>query len=207
MDSPEERCAIPLTVGIPSYTHRSRTINRRNTSPNYIPNYSDGCSDPNKNHHQVFLHKNYTLKFKRGYTVQCATSRKVAGLIPDGFIGIFHWHNPSGRTMALGSTQPLKEISTRNTSWGDKDGRCVGLTTLPPSCADCLEILEASTSWNPQGFFRPVMGLLYRFKSEKCMRYCTFGCKIALSFILFVPDFLFLFKTIIAAIVSNFIRE
>jgi hypothetical protein len=25
---------------------------------------------------------------------------------------------------------------------GGKDGRCVGLTTLPPSCADCLEILE-----------------------------------------------------------------
>jgi hypothetical protein len=23
---------------------------------------------------------------------------------------------------------------------GGKGGRCVGLTTLPPSCADCLEI-------------------------------------------------------------------
>jgi hypothetical protein len=32
----------------------------------------------------------------------CATSRKVAGSIPDGVIGIFHWHNPSGRTMAWG---------------------------------------------------------------------------------------------------------
>ena len=37
----------------------------------------------------------------------CATSRKVAGSIPDGVIGIFHWHNPSGRTMILGLTQPL----------------------------------------------------------------------------------------------------
>jgi hypothetical protein len=35
-----------------------------------------------------------------------------------GVIGIFHWHNPSGRTMALGSTQPLTEMSTRNISWG-----------------------------------------------------------------------------------------
>ena len=26
----------------------------------------------------------------------------VAGSIPDGAIGIFRWHNPSGRTMALG---------------------------------------------------------------------------------------------------------
>jgi len=27
---------------------------------------------------------------------------------------------------------------------GGKSGQCVGLTTLPPSCADCLEI------WKPQ---------------------------------------------------------
>jgi len=36
-------------------------------------------------------------------------------------------------------TQPLTEMSTRNIS-GGKGGRCVGLTTLPPSCADCREI-------------------------------------------------------------------
>jgi len=30
----------------------------------------------------------------------------------------FHRHNPSGRTMALGSTQPLTKMSTRNISWG-----------------------------------------------------------------------------------------
>jgi len=44
----------------------------------------------------------------------CATNRKVAGSIPDGVIGIFHLHNPSDHTMALGSTQPLTEMSTRN---------------------------------------------------------------------------------------------
>ena len=27
---------------------------------------------------------------------------RVAGSIPDGVIGIFHWHNPSGRTVSLG---------------------------------------------------------------------------------------------------------
>jgi hypothetical protein len=74
----------------------------------------------------------------------CATSLKVAGSIPDGAIGIFHWHKPSGRTMALGSNQPLTQMSTRNISWGSKGGRCVGLTNLPYSCADCLEI------WKPQ---------------------------------------------------------
>jgi len=50
----------------------------------------------------------------------CATSRKVAGSIPDGVIEIFYGHNPSGRTMTLASTQPLTEMSTRNISWGVK---------------------------------------------------------------------------------------
>ena len=49
---------------------------------------------------------------------RCATSRKVAGSIPDDVIEIFHRHNPSDRTMALGSTQPLTEMSTRSISWG-----------------------------------------------------------------------------------------
>jgi hypothetical protein len=49
----------------------------------------------------------------------CATNWKVAGLIPDGVTGIFNCRNPSGRTMALGSTRPLTEMSTRNIiSWG-----------------------------------------------------------------------------------------
>ena len=33
---------------------------------------------------------------------------------------MLHWHNPSDRTMALGSTQPLTEMSTRNIRWGVK---------------------------------------------------------------------------------------
>jgi hypothetical protein len=42
------------------------------------------------------------------------------GSIADGVIVIFHLLNPSGRTMALGSTQPLTEMSTRNMSCGVK---------------------------------------------------------------------------------------
>jgi hypothetical protein len=86
--------------------------------------------------------------------------RKVAGSIPDGVIGIFHWHIPSGRTMVLGSTQPLTEMSTRLFPEG-KGGRCVRLTTLPSSCAACLEICGASTSWNPLSLSRAVMRLFY----------------------------------------------
>jgi hypothetical protein len=73
----------------------------------------------------------------------------------DGVIGIFHWHNPSGRPMALGSAQPLREMSTRNISCGSKGGRCVGLTKLPLSCADCLQFWEPQ----PSGTLRACPGL------------------------------------------------
>jgi hypothetical protein len=43
-----------------------------------------------------------------------ATSRKFAGSIPDEVIRLFNRPNPSSRTMALGSTQPQAEMSTRN---------------------------------------------------------------------------------------------
>ena len=46
---------------------------------------------------------------------------------------------------------------------GGKDGRCVGLTTLPPSCANCLEIWESQSSGTLWAC-RPVMGLLYLYR-------------------------------------------
>jgi hypothetical protein len=39
---------------------------------------------------------------------------KVAGSIPDDVIEFINLPNPSSGTMALGSTQPLTEMSTRN---------------------------------------------------------------------------------------------
>jgi len=51
------------------------------------------------------------------YILNSATSRKVAGSIPDCVVGIIHWRNPSRHTMALGSTHTLTEMSTRNISW------------------------------------------------------------------------------------------
>jgi hypothetical protein len=41
-------------------------------------------------------------------------ARKIAGSIPDEVIGFLNWPNFSSRIMALGSTQPLTEMSTRN---------------------------------------------------------------------------------------------
>jgi hypothetical protein len=54
-----------------------------------------------------------------------------------------------------GSTQPRTEMTTRNVSLRGKGGRGVGLTTLPPSCADCLEIWEPQ----PPGTLRACPGL------------------------------------------------
>ena len=53
----------------------------------------------------------------RSWLRHCATSRKVKSSIPDGvefFIDIIL----PARTMVLGLTQPLTEMSTRNGSWG-----------------------------------------------------------------------------------------
>ena len=47
---------------------------------------------------------------------------EVAGSIPDGVTGIFQWHNPSGRRMAVVSTQPLIGTSTRNISLEEGGG-------------------------------------------------------------------------------------
>jgi hypothetical protein len=72
----------------------------------------------------------------------CATSTKVAGSIHDGVIGIFHWHDPSGRTP--------KEMSNRNIPWGYR--RPVSRAENP---TNCLEI------WEPQipGILRACPGL------------------------------------------------
>ena len=57
--------------------------------------------------------------------------------------------------MALGLTHPLTEMSTRKISFGGKGGLCVVLTTLPPSCADCIEIWEPQ----PPGTIRACNGI------------------------------------------------
>jgi len=77
------------------------------------------------------------------------------------FIGIFHWHNPSNHTLALGSTQPLTEMSTRSISWGQRwlVHKADNLTTI--LCRS--HNLGTLTSWNLLGHSRPLTGLLYFF--------------------------------------------
>jgi hypothetical protein len=47
--------------------------------------------------------------------------RKIAGSSPNDVIGFFNLPNLSSRTMALGSIQPLTEMSTRNLPAGKDD--------------------------------------------------------------------------------------
>ena len=81
------------------------------------PNGIGARSSPFTSYKQVY-HSSLHVKFRNIlYTIwgtqwhswlrHWATSQKVVGSIPDGVTGIFHWHNPSSHTMALGLTQPL----------------------------------------------------------------------------------------------------
>jgi hypothetical protein len=71
----------------------------------------------------------------------CTKSWKVAGSIPDYVTTRIFSDNPSGC------------IKAQEYFLGGKGSQCIGLTTLPPSCADCLEIcgLQPLTLWTWRG--------------------------------------------------------
>ena len=85
-------------------THRVRLAM---TAILQLASYSEFC-----------IHTLYHMGRTVAWWLHYATGRQVAGSIPDDLNGIFQWYDPSGRTMALGSTQPLTEMSTRCISWG-----------------------------------------------------------------------------------------
>jgi hypothetical protein len=79
------------------------------------------CRVPNDSVAKLWNNHTVTLNWggmrQHSWLRHSATSRKVAGLSPDE-VDFFNLSNPSSRTMALGSTQPLTERSTRNLPGG-----------------------------------------------------------------------------------------
>jgi hypothetical protein len=85
--------------------------------------------------------------------------RKIAGSNPNEVDFFSNLPNPSSSTMALGSTQPLREMSTRNLPGGQNGGRRVRLSTLPPSLSRLSrQNLGAPTSHNPMGLHGLLQG-------------------------------------------------
>jgi hypothetical protein len=52
------------------------------------------------------------------YILNANVSLEVTDSILNGFSGVFNLLNPSSRSLTLGSTQSLTEISTRYLPWG-----------------------------------------------------------------------------------------
>jgi hypothetical protein len=76
---------------------------------------------------------------------------KIAGSIPDVLIGFFNLPNPSNRTMALGLTQSVTEMSIRYIS-GSKGRAAHKADNLTAICEPTVkENVGASTSQNPVG--------------------------------------------------------
>lgn len=76
----------------------------------------------------------------------CVTSRRVPRWISDVATEIFRWLCNSDDTSALEGDSSSNRNEYQLYWVGCKGGRCVELSTLPPYCAECLEIWEHQTT-------------------------------------------------------------
>ena len=115
----------------------------------------------------------YLLLFRRNYYWRlgtavaqwlrcCATNRKVAGSIPDGVIGIFHWHKSSRSHYGPGVDSASNRNDYQENFLGVNAAGAYGWQPyhLPVPLSWNLGTL---TSWEPLGHSRPVTGLICLF--------------------------------------------
>ena len=94
----------------------------------------------------------------------CATNRKVAGSIPASINGFVNDIKSFRSHYGPGVDSSSNRNKYREYFLGVKSGRCVRLTTLPPSCA----VVTKSRTLNflePSGHLRPVIYLYALFHS------------------------------------------
>ena len=96
-----------------------------------------------------------------------------------------HWDfslNQSFRTMGLGSIQPLTEM-TPGLTLRHKCSRSLRMTILPPSCAECLEILWSLNLLLPYRPFQACIGtafplsVILSFKLPTSPSFVTYSLK------------------------------
>ena len=112
--------------------------------------------------------------------------------IPDGVTWIFHWL-PAALWPWGDSASDRNEYQGSSLRGGGS--QCIGLTALPPSCADCLQILGACTSWTPTGVSRPVQwiallllqGVIFHVAQSRMARNSTFWQNYFIWLLLCIP--------------------